>query len=104
LFSFAKLLITTNNITLTVFVAITLIGLIFAMRLSEYLRINNISHADFAKRVEVSPAMVYQWLNNTKPISEKKCVLIETITNGQVTRPEMRESDWQEIWPELAAA
>lgn len=30
-------------------------------------------------------------------------VRIEKETRGQVTRPELRPHDWQEIWPELVA-
>jgi DNA-binding transcriptional regulator YdaS (Cro superfamily) len=104
MFSFAKLLLTRHNTTLTVFVAITLKGLIFAMQLSKYLEINNISKADFAAKLGVSPAMIHQWINGTRPISEKNCVAIEKFTNGQVTRQLLRPNDFLEIWPELAAA
>ena len=30
------------------------------------------------------------------------CVSIERETHGQVTRKDLRPTDWQDIWPELA--
>ena len=32
----------------------------------------------------------------------KRCVLIEQVTNGAVTRRDLRPHDWKELWPELA--
>lgn len=32
----------------------------------------------------------------------KRCHAIEQVTDGAVTRIELRPDDWQEIWPELA--
>lgn len=30
------------------------------------------------------------------------CVAIEGVTDGKVTRRDLRPDDWQDIWPELA--
>jgi DNA-binding transcriptional regulator YdaS (Cro superfamily) len=47
-------------------------------------------------------------LNNVsygyKPCGPLLAVLIETHTDGAVTRRDLRPDDWQAIWPELATA
>lgn len=44
----------------------------------------------FAKAIGVCQSMVSQWLRNTRPVSPKKCRLIEAATNGEVTREDLR--------------
>ena len=50
-----------------------------------------------------SDAQIRQWQHRYKKRlpSPENCTGIELATNGQVTRPELRPSDWQQIWPEL---
>ncbi|KDD42678.1 hypothetical protein L529_0491 [Bordetella bronchiseptica MBORD901] len=31
------------------------------------------------------------------------CARIEAATDKQVTRPQLRQGDWSQIWPELAS-
>lgn len=53
----------------------------------------------------MTPVTVSQWLrpkaSNGRPVPPKQCVRIEQLTQGQVTRRDLRPDDWQEIWPEL---
>jgi len=75
-----------------------------SMNISEYLCSNKITQASFADLVGVSIGMVNQWLTGNRPVSPEKCVIIEKITNGEVTRKDLRPNDWQAIWPELQPA
>jgi len=55
-----------------------------------------------ADLVGVSPYNVNQWASGVRPVPIEKCVAIERVTNGAVTRKDLRPDDWQLIWPELA--
>jgi len=69
------------------------------MDLSTYLKEH--SRTDFANSLHVSQGLIYQWEKQIRPISPKKCVEIERVTGGLVTRKDLRD-DWEELWPELA--
>lgn len=71
------------------------------MKLSEYLTENNLSQAVFGAQLGVTQGMINQWCNVLLP-TPVRCVAIEQITNGQVTRKDLRPDDWHLIWPELA--
>ena len=60
--------------------------------------------ADFAKKVDSKPAMLYQVAQKIRPCNPALAVRIEHESCGKVTRPELREEDWRDIWPELAAS
>jgi DNA-binding transcriptional regulator YdaS (Cro superfamily) len=68
------------------------------MNLLKYLELKEISKADFAKSIDVSPGMLSQWISSHRPIAPAQCIAIERATNGLVTRQELRD-DWQDIWP-----
>lgn len=51
----------------------------------------------------ISPATVAQWRNGSRPVPVILCVDIERVTNGAVTRQQLRPDDWIRIWPELSA-
>ena len=59
------------------------------------------SDTALAKAVGVTPPTINSWKTGSRPISEKKCVLIEQKTNGLVTRKQLRPFDYAEIWPEI---
>jgi DNA-binding transcriptional regulator YdaS (Cro superfamily) len=59
------------------------------------------TQAALARALGVSPVTVHQWLVQDRPIPPAKCVAIEQITEGKVTRKHLRR-DWQTLWPELA--
>lgn len=74
------------------------------MDLSSYLSLPLINRSDFARRVGVSPSVVYQWGTGRRPIPVERCAAIELATDGAVTRRDLRPEDWHLIWPELVAA
>lgn len=63
------------------------------------------SQAALARALNVTPVTVGQWLNPEKAtgrgVPPKQCVRIEKITDGVVTRRDLRPDDWADIWPEL---
>lgn len=54
-----------------------------------------------AKQLGVTAVTISDWASGKRPIPIKRCVEIEVLTNGQVTRQLLRPDDWHEIWPEL---
>lgn len=72
--------------------------------IARYLNSSGLTQAEFARRIGVSQAQVYQFLNGIRPVSEKVCVRIEQETNGQLCRKDLRPDDWADIWPELRDA
>lgn len=54
-----------------------------------------------ARAVGVKPPTVSQWADGRRPIPICRCVSIEQVTKGVVTRQELRPDDWQLIWPDL---
>lgn len=64
------------------------------------------SQRALAVALGVAPVNVSQWVNPTtakgRPVPPKQCVRIEALTDGTVTRRDLRPDDWQAIWPELA--
>lgn len=51
----------------------------------------------------VSLQAVCFWRDGKRQMPVQHCSAIERATGGQVTRQDLRPSDWQDIWPELAA-
>ncbi|NML62251.1 helix-turn-helix domain-containing protein [Massilia sp. RP-1-19] len=74
------------------------------MTLREYLdSLERGATARFAEQLGVSPSYLSQMAAGTAPISPKRCVRIEILSGGHVTRKnDLHPFDWQEIWPELA--
>lgn len=66
------------------------------------------NQAALARALGVTPVVVGQWLkpnvSTGRAVPPKQCVRIEQLTEGKVTRRELRPEDWQAIWPELAQA
>ena len=54
-----------------------------------------------AKKLGVKPPTIRQWVIGKRPVPIERCVSIEHITNGQVTRKDLRPEDWRDIWHEL---
>jgi DNA-binding transcriptional regulator YdaS (Cro superfamily) len=73
------------------------------MKLIDYLLETNTKKADFARAIKVPDALLYQWLNELRPVAPKHCPAIEAATGGKVTRKELRPDDWQDIWPDLVS-
>ncbi len=58
--------------------------------------------AALSRAVGVQPPTLQQWINGSRPVPVQKCTAIERVTDGQVTRQDLRPDDWHLIWPELA--
>ena len=59
------------------------------MKLSEYLRINKISHKDFAQKIGVTRSFITNVLNKKRNPSLKLCLKIEAETKGKVKTKEL---------------
>jgi DNA-binding transcriptional regulator YdaS (Cro superfamily) len=57
--------------------------------------------ASLARILNVRSQTVNQWLGGRRRIPYERCVQIEQVTKGEVTRRDLRPDDWQKIWPEL---
>lgn len=55
-----------------------------------------------AARIQASPAMVWQWAKDKRPVAAHYCVRIERVLG--ISRRDLRPSDWGDIWPELIDA
>ncbi len=53
-----------------------------------------------ASALGVTMAAIGNWKARGVPV--QRCVVIERLTQGAVTRRDLRPHDWQQIWPELA--
>lgn len=71
------------------------------MRLKEYLSARRGEQMRIAKILGVSPSQMSQMVNGTCHISNKRCVVIEELTSGSVSRKDLKPDDWHSIWPEL---
>lgn len=54
----------------------------------------------FATALGVTVAALGNWKARGVPV--QRCVAIERLAAGTVTRRDLRPGDWQDIWPELA--
>ena len=57
--------------------------------------------ASLSRLLDVTAAAVNQWVKGLRPVPPKHCVAIERVTEGTVTRRDLRPHDWHLIWPEL---
>lgn len=55
-----------------------------------------------AEKCGIGDDYLYQVLTGRRICSPELCVALEQQSKGAVTRQELRPSDWQAIWPELA--
>lgn len=53
------------------------------------------SQTALAKRIGVGQGVVSYWLYDAKDVPPKRAVQIEAVTNGEVTRKELRPDLWQ---------
>ena len=54
-----------------------------------------------ASAIGVRQSAISNWRARGTVIDPLYCVAIERVTNGAVTRKDLRPDDWREIWPEL---
>ena len=72
------------------------------MRLDTYLNKKIKTAAALANEIGISPELVSYYKTGAREIPPKISSLLESATNGEVTRQECRPNDWHLIWPELA--
>lgn len=72
------------------------------MNLKEYFLTRRGEQMKMANALGVSKSQMSQMVSGICAISEKRCVLIENLTTGLVSRKDLRPSDWRDLWPELA--
>jgi DNA-binding transcriptional regulator YdaS (Cro superfamily) len=60
------------------------------MNIARYLKKNNLSQAAFARMLDVSPGLVWQWLNDETTITAEQAKKIETVTQKEVRRHDLR--------------
>lgn len=54
-----------------------------------------------AKCLGLPPQVIHNWAAGKRPVPVIRCVEIEELTGGAVTRKQLRPDDWYQIWPEL---
>ena len=57
--------------------------------------------AELAELAGISPQYLYQCLSGRRCMGSLLAARVEHVTNGAVTRKELRPNDWHLIWPEL---
>jgi DNA-binding transcriptional regulator YdaS (Cro superfamily) len=57
--------------------------------------------AKLARALSVTPPTVSEWVSGRRDVPVLRCPQIERITQGAVTRRDLRPDDWHAIWPEL---
>lgn len=72
------------------------------MLLQDYLLSSESGSAQLMGALGVSRAYLYQMATGRRPITPKRAVLIESVTDGKVSRKDLFPNDWQETWPEMA--
>lgn len=74
------------------------------MNLKDYLSQSNRGEAKrIAANLGVSMSFLSQMASGKSAISPERCVEIEKITNGMVTRKHLYPDRWHLIWPEIAS-
>ena len=76
--------------------------MIGGMKLHDYLQIPG-NQTKLASALNKSTAQVWQWKSGLRPVPLELCLAIETATQKEVTRQELRPDDYALIWPDLAA-
>lgn len=54
-----------------------------------------------ARKIGAHVPDVSDWKHGNRKVPIIYCVAIERVTDGQVTRKDLRPDDWHLIWPEL---
>ncbi len=65
--------------------------------------IKEVGLTEAAKRIGESPQCVANWVaRGSVPVN--KCAIVEEALEGRVSKLDLRPHDWQQIWPDAAAA
>ena len=60
------------------------------MQLAEYLSKRAVSQAELARKLDVTPGLIWQWLNGHRRVGAEQVLKIEAATGGEVSRHELR--------------
>jgi len=60
------------------------------MRLQDFLDSSGMTQTELARRLGVTPGLVWQWLNGRRPIAATKVIPLEVATDGRVSRHDLR--------------
>ncbi len=71
------------------------------MKLLEYVKTQS-TQRELAGKLLITPVLISQWANESRPVPPERCVEIEIATDGVVSRRDLRPNDWMRLWPELA--
>ena len=63
------------------------------MKLAEYLKKHNLTHEEFAEKIQVSRPLVTRLLNKTRNPSAHLMKLIEDVSDGEVTMQDLFNPD-----------
>ncbi|NML34538.1 transcriptional regulator [Paraburkholderia antibiotica] len=74
------------------------------MDLKTYLSSKRGRARQLAKQIGGYESDISDWKQGKQPVPIPRCRAIESATSGEVTRPDLRPTDWYEIWPELIGA
>ncbi|MFH8134186.1 transcriptional regulator [Pantoea osteomyelitidis] len=57
-----------------------------------------------ARELHISTSYLSQLVSGAASVSPARCIEIEKVTGGAVTRADMRPDDWHKIWPEFTVS
>ena len=72
------------------------------MRLHDYINIAFDGNSSrFARKLKATASETHCWATGKRPVPIKRCVQIEKLTGGAVTRKDLRPHDYHEIWTDI---
>jgi len=74
------------------------------MDIKTYLLQERGRQASLAKAIGAHAPDISRWADGSRPVPIPFAPKIEAATKGLVSRKDLFPKDWQDIWPELAAA
>lgn len=72
------------------------------MNLKSYFDAERGNGVALALALDIPVSYLSQMASGNRSVSPERAVAIERATSGAVTRKDLRPTDWQAIWPELA--
>jgi DNA-binding transcriptional regulator YdaS (Cro superfamily) len=60
------------------------------MQLNQFIEKGHMTQAELARRLDVTPGLIWQWLNDHRRIAAEQVIPIEKATDGAVTRHDLR--------------
>lgn len=76
------------------------------MQLATYFAQTRGAQAFLARALGIPQSLPSAWAasdpDKRRPVPIERCIAIERVTGGAVTRRDLRPDDWMLIWPELA--